>query len=318
MKSSIKAGFLLLVTAALALMSACGGNQAKMVEGKVNVITSFYPLYDFTNKIGGEHVNVVNLVPTGVEPHDWTPKSSDMKHLSAAQVFVYNGAGLEGWVGNFLGSLNKNSALQVVEASKGIDLIRAEEQEGHGEDSGHGHEHEELEFNPHVWLSPLQAKNMAENIKHALISADAAHKSDYEANFAQLSARLDALHNKFQNTLGKLPNKNIVVSHDAFAYLAKEYGLKQLPIMGLAPDAEPTAQSMKEIASFVRQNQVKAIFFEELVSDKVAKALAADTGVKTLLVLNPLEGLTEEQEKSGADYFTLMENNLQNLVKGLQ
>ena len=128
---------------------------------------------------------------------------------------------------------------------------------------------------------------------------------------------MDQLDNKFRTQLAPLPNKDIVVTHQAFAYLAKEYGLTEKPIMGLSPDAEPTSKDMQEILQFIKDNHVKYIFFEELVSDKLAKTLAKDAGVQTM-VLNPLEGLTEEQIKQRADYISIMENNLNNLIKALQ
>ncbi|PYI55257.1 ABC transporter substrate-binding protein [Paenibacillus flagellatus] len=297
-------------------MTGCGKSTVTLSEGKVNVVTTFYPLYDFASRIGGDRVNVVNLVPAGVEPHDWSPKSRDLANMGKAQLFLYNGAGFEGWVHDFLDSLNKDSGLTVVEASEGIELL-------HGvphEDDGHGHEHEhedDSDVDPHVWVSPKSALKMAENVKNGLVRADAANQAYYEANYETLKKQLSDLDAKFTDALAKAGKKEIVVSHQAFGYLARDYGLTQMPIMGLAPDAEPTAQDLKEINKFVKEHQVKYIFFEELVSDKLAKTLAKDAGIETL-VLNPVEGLTEEQINAGEHYVTVMENNLQNLLKALQ
>ncbi|OXM88202.1 metal ABC transporter substrate-binding protein [Paenibacillus rigui] len=314
----------LMPVAALILLSlvatACGKPKASLVEDKVNVVASFYPLYDFTKKIGGDHVNVINLVPTGVEPHDWSPKSRDMQNLSKAQMFVYLGAGFEGWVHDTLGSLPKDSKVAVVEASKGVQLLASSEEEhNHSESSKEekGHEHNESEYDPHVWLSPVNAKIIAQNIKDQLVAVDGAHKSEYEANFAKLAAQLDQLHAKYKDSLTKLPKKQIVVTHQSFGYLAKEYGLSQMPILGLSPDSEPTSKDLQAINEFIRSNHIQYIFFEELVSDRLAKTLAKDAKVETL-VLNPVEGLTEQQAKSGADYISLMESNLNNLIKALQ
>lgn len=302
------------------VMAACGKSQPAIVKDKVNVVASFYPLYDFTKKIGGDHVNVINLVPTGVEPHDWSPKSRDIQNLTKSQMFVYLGAGFEGWVHDTLDSLPKDSKVAVVEASKGVDLLKAaEEENAHADESkqAQGHQHDESEYDPHVWLSPVNAKKLSQNIKDQLVAVDPAHKSDYEANFAKLSGQLDQLNAKFKDTLSKLPKKQIVVTHQSFGYLAQEYGLKQMPIMGLSPDSEPTSKDLKDINAFIKSNNVQYIFFEELVSDRLAKTLAKDANVQTL-VLNPIEGLTEEQTKAGADYISLMESNLNNLIKALQ
>lgn len=287
------------------VLAGCGKatDKAGLVEGKVNVVTSFYPLYDFTRNIGGDYVNVINLVPAGVEPHDWSPKSRDLQNMTKAQVFVYQGAGFEGWVKDFLESLPANSSLKVVEASQGADLIQTSDSKE--------------QFDPHVWLSPLNAGKMAEHIKEALIAADPAHKAEYEENYAKYAAKLADLDARYKKELSQVPKKEIAVSHQAFAYLCRDYGLTQMAIMGLSPDSEPTAQDLKKMNEYLKAHNLKYIFFEELVSDKLAKTLAKDAGIGTM-VLNPLEGLTEEQAKAGKDYISVMDENLKNLVKALQ
>lgn len=285
----------------------------------MNVITTFYPIYEFASEIGGEDINAINLLPVGVEPHDWTPRSQDIINTSKAQLFLYNGAGLEGWVPNFLKSLDSDSEAKAVEVSQGVDLIMTDEEDGH--DHGHedeGAEHSDsLHTDPHTWVSPKSALVMAKNIKESLQSVDPEHSAGYEERYQKLVERLSALDSKFTEELGKLPNKEIVVSHQAFSYLARDYGLSQHAIMGLSPDAEPRGQDLLDLAALVKEEGIRYIFFEELVSDKLAKTLASETGVSTM-VLNPVEGLTEAQEKNGDNYFTLMEKNLQNLILALQ
>lgn len=323
-----KRSFVLLISLMIVssiLFGGCGTTKSSLVEGKINVVTSFYPLYDFARKIGGEYVNVINLVPAGVEPHDWTPKSSDMKNITKAEIFVYNGAGFEGWVDDFLKGLEKDSKLEVVEASHGVKLIDAmeeeheeegneEEVEGENaaaEDADHG------QYDPHVWVSPLSAKKLAENIKIALIKADAANEADYEANYQELIVKLDALSEKFKAVVAKSSRKEIIVSHQAYGYVARDFGLNQKPIMGISPESEPTAQEMKEISHFAEEHHVKYILFEELASPKLAETMANDLKIETL-VFNPIEGLTDEQQEAGEDYFTEMEKNLISLEKALQ
>ncbi|WP_338594997.1 zinc ABC transporter substrate-binding protein [Paenibacillus sp. Y5S-9] len=317
----------------LLVLSACGqdsSNSAKIVEGKVNVVTTFYPVYAFTTAIGGEDANVINLLPTGVEPHDWTPKSQDIVNTSKAQLFFYNGAGLEGWVPNFLKSLNSDTQVKSVAVSEGVKLLTAEGDDGHG----HGEEHEDEHadehtdeatsedvadhhIDPHTWVSPKSAMIMAENIKNSLVEADPDHKAGYEQRYESLRTKLETLDQRFTDELATVPNKEIVVSHQAFGYLARDYGLTQHAIMGLSPDAEPTGQDIVKLAKLVKDEGIKYIFFEELVSDKLAKTLASEAGVETM-VLNPVEGLTKEQATNGDDYFTLMEKNLQNLLIALK
>ncbi|MGG4033694.1 zinc ABC transporter substrate-binding protein [Paenibacillus cisolokensis] len=360
-KGSLVALALLVVSTVAA---ACGGNGSKLVEGKMNVVTSFYPLYYMAQTIGGEHAHVVNLIPAGVEPHDWSPKSRDLETVSKAQLFLYHGAGFEGWVDNFLKGVSKDSGLIAREMSAGIELIDVgdgdngaadhdhehegeaasgsehdhehegeaasgsehdHEHEGeaasgsehdHGHEAGDGHNHS-LDVDPHTWSSPKTALLLAENVKNAMVEADAANAEAYEANYAKLKEKLEALDAKYTAELSKTTRKDIVVSHQSFGYLARDYGLNQIAIMGLSPDAEPRAQDLVKIANFVKENGVTHIFFEELVSDQLARTLANEAGVETL-VLNPLEGLTPEQERNGDDYVTIMERNLQNLLKALQ
>lgn len=298
--------YIVLLAILTVVMAGCGSassSKAKMVQGKVNVVTSFYPLYEFTRNIGGEYVNAINLVPAGVEPHDWSPKSRDIKNMTQAQIFVYQGAGFEGWVEDFLGSLSTDSTLKVVEASKGADLIKTTENKE--------------EYDPHAWLSPLNAVKMANNIKIALIEADPAHKDVFEQNYTKYAAKLTDLDARYKKEIAGTSKKEIAVSHHAFAYLCRDYGLTQMSIMGLSPDAEPTAQDLKKMNEFLKEHGLKYIFFEELVSDKLAKTLAKDAKVDTM-VLNPIEGLTDEQMKAGKDYISVMDENLKNLVIALQ
>lgn len=328
-----KRGFILAAMALsfLLALAGCGknGSSGTIVEGKVNVITSFYPIYEFAKAIGGEEANVINLLPTGVEPHDWTPRSQDILNASKAQLFLYNGAGLEGWVPNFLKGLGADAKVKTVEVSHGIDLIEAEGDDGHGH--GHGEEegHEEEahadhaeetaahHVDPHTWVSPKSAIIMAENIKNSYIEVDSEHQAAYEARYQELRSQLQALDAKFTEQLSSLPKKEIVVSHQAFGYLCRDYGLTQHAIMGLSPEAEPRAQDLVALSKLVKEKGIRYVFFEELVSDKLAKTLASEAGVDTL-VLNPVEGLTKAQAQAGDNYFTLMEKNLQNLIQALQ
>ncbi|OWR28762.1 ABC transporter substrate-binding protein [Saccharibacillus sp. O23] len=319
----------LLSLALLLVLSACGrSGTGSIVEGKVNVVTTFYPIYEFASAIGGDDVNVINLLPTGVEPHDWTPRGQDIVNTSKAQLFFYNGAGLEGWVPDFLKGLDADSKVKAVEVSKGIDLITTTEDDGHDHgaaEEDHDHEGEAhaddaadaKHTDPHTWVSPKSALIMAGNIRDSLIEADPEHKAGYEERYAALAEKLKQLDQDFTDKLSKVSKKEIVVSHQAFGYLTRDYGLTQHAIMGLSPDSEPRAQDMLNLAKLVKEDGIRYIFFEELVSDKLAKTLAGEAGVETL-VLNPVEGLTEQQAKDGDDYFSLMQKNLQNLLLALQ
>ncbi|MBB6730552.1 zinc ABC transporter substrate-binding protein [Cohnella sp. CBP 2801] len=303
---------MMLLAAGSALLAGCGGGKDQThAEGKVSVVTTFYPLYFLAERIGGDDAQAVNLIPTGVEPHDWSPKSRDLQTVSEAELFIYNGAGLEGWVDDFLQGIGNGP--KTVEASQGIELISGnpeadEEGEVGADDRG---------VDPHTWVSPKSMMKMASNVHDAFVAEDPAHQADYDANYSELQSKLQELDRQFADGLANVSRRDIVVSHQAFGYLCRDYGLKQVPIMGLSPDAEPRAQDLLNIAKFVKENGVKTIFFEELTSDQLAKTLASEANVGTD-VLNPLEGLTPAEVKAGDDYFSIMQRNLQNLQKALQ
>lgn len=315
MKKNIKRVNRLLAITALSFSILLTGCAEKKEAGgdKLRVMTSFYPVYDFTLKVGGDKVNVKNMVPAGTEPHEWEPGTRDIASLEESNVFIYSGAGMEHWTEGVLKSLN-NKDLVVVEASSGITL-----KEGHEEEEGHKDEedHDHGEFDPHVWLDPKNAKSLMENIKEGLVKADPKNKSYYEANYQIYAEKLDKLDQSYQDTLTPLPNKSIVVSHEAYGYLCAAYGLTQVGIEGLTPDSEPDPARMAEVIDFVRENKVKTIFFEGLVSPKVAETIAKETGAKTQ-VLSPIEGLRDEELKAGEDYFSVMEKNLAALKEALE
>jgi zinc transport system substrate-binding protein len=299
----------LLLTAGFAL-SGCGRGGDRAGDGKLNVVTTFYPLYYMAEQIGGDDAHVVNLIPAGVEPHDWTPKSRDLQTVEQAGLLLYNGAGLEGWMDTFLKGLGSgwNRGEKAVEASKGIDLIRTDAAPGQEGTIG---------VDPHTWVSPKSALVMAKNIRDAFVRADPAHQDGYDARYKDLSASLSALDAEYAERLAPYRGRDIVVSHQAFGYLCRDYGLNQQAIMGLSPEAEPRAQDLLKLAQFVKERGIRYIFFEELVSDELAQTLASETGARTM-VLHSLEGLTPEQERQGETYLTLMRQNLQNLTKALQ
>lgn len=292
---------------------------------KLQVMASFYTMYDFAQKIGGEHVQVTCMVPSGTEPHDWEPSTKDITRMEQSDVFIYNGAGMEHWVSDVLAGLS-NKKLISMEASQGVSLLRsAEEEDGHDHETAHadedeedGHDaHEHGEYDPHVWLDPMNAKQEMQNICEAFSEADPEHRADYQANYEKWAKQLDELDKTYQTTLENLSERNIVVAHEAYGYLCRRYNLTQVSIEGMSPDSEPDPGRMADIIDFVRANNVRAIFFEELSGSRTAETVAAETGVK-LLTLSPLEGLSDRQEETGGDYFSVMEENLQQLTEALR
>ena len=269
-------------------------------EDKLAVVTTIYPMYDFVKNIAGDRAEVINLVPAGMEPHDFELSTGDMRLLEQAEVFVYNGAGMEHFVDKTLAALD-NDRLLTVEAAAGI--LPAKTEEGNDD--------------PHTWLSVANAIAEAEAIKEALIQADPAGREYYEDHFAAYRDRLEKLDERYREELSGCAGDTIVVAHEAFGYLCREYGLKQEAIEGLTADSEPDSARMREIIDLCRRQDIRVIFFEELVSPKVAETIADEVGAKTM-VLNPIEGLSGEQQEQGLDYIGLMEENLEALKQALQ
>jgi zinc transport system substrate-binding protein len=171
-------------------------------------------------------------------------------------------------------------------------------------------------FDPHVWLNPLNAKKQMEAIKNGLVQVDPSNSKFYQDNFDYYAKKFDDLDKAYKDAAKEFTRKEIVVSHEAFGYLCNAYGLTQVAIEGISSESEPTPAKMAQIIKYVQENDVKVIFFEELASPKVAEAIARNTGAKTDL-LNPLEGLSEENLKAGKDYFSVMEENLEALKRAL-
>jgi len=287
-------------------------------SGKLKIVTTFYPMYEFSRQVAGDLGEVTALIPAGAEPHDWEPTAQDIARIQEADLFVYNGAGVEHWVDQALKSID-TSKLKVVEASKGLELmegIAEEEEDEHGDEADSGHAAGEKVLDPHVWLDPVLAQAEVQAIETALEQADAAHKSEYASNAQAFAGKLKELDQAFQSGLTGVKHQEFVTQHAAFGYLAKRYGLTQLPIAGLSPEEEPSAAHMADIVKFAREHQVKTIFFETLVAPKVAETVAQEIGAKTA-VLNPIEGLTDEDKKNNLDYIGIMKQNLDALRTAL-
>jgi len=293
-----------------------GDGNGAAPSGKLKVVASIYPVYDFAKHIGGDKAEVSCLVPPGAEPHDWEPSPKDIIVLQRADVFVYCGAGMEQWVAKALENIDQTRLL-AVDAGKNVELLTGSGQYYHrtaGSETGEAALMNTANVDPHIWLDPLNAAVMVENITAALVKADPANQSYYERNAAAYRGQLMALHKEYQAQLGGAKGKSFVTSHAAFGYLAKRYGLIQLPLRGLSPEAEPTPARMAEVVQLVREEKIRYIFFESLVSPKVSEVIAAETGAGTL-VLNPLDGLTAGEIAGGADYLTVMRENLVNLQR---
>ena len=292
-----------IVIIALIALVIFGPKSNPVNSDKVKVATSFYPLYFFTSEIGQDNINVVNITPAGAEPHDYEPTAKDIANISDSKLLVLNGGGLEAWGQNILQNIDQNNTTVVV---AGVALA-----------TQHITEEGKTIQDPHVWLSPPLAKQMADRITVGLETADPANKNLYELGNTALKLKLDILDAKYKAGLASCAKKDIVTSHAAFGYLAAAYGLNQVSITGISPDSEPSSQQLAQVSEFVKKNHIKYIFFESLVSPKLSETIATETGAKTL-ELNPIEGLSNEEISKGENYITVMERNLTNLKIALE
>ncbi len=274
-------------------------------QQKVNVVASFYIPYEFTAQVGGDRVSVKVLVPPGADSHDYEPTPADIRAVEAAQVFVYNGADMDTKLAQeILGAVRNRDKLVVIEATQGLPLRKAPEDE------------EEFTFDPHVWLDPILAKGMVTNIKNGLIQADGAGRSVYEANARSYQEKLDALDAKIEQGLANCRLRDLIISHRFLEYFAARYRLTAHALSGLEP-GEPTPQRLRELIELGRRLGIKYLFAEKLERPKALEVLARELGAQ-ILTLDPIEGLTDEEERAGKNYLTLMEENLKNLRIGLE
>lgn len=315
------------LTAALALSSCASGSGDPSAagggsSGTLSVQASFYPLQYVTERVGGDLVQVDSLTPAGAEPHDLELSPAAVDGLRTADAVVYL-SGFQPAVDDAVAQAAPEHALDAVHAGvEGEEAHSAEEhgaaEESHGGeahseeapagDDGHGHGGED----PHFWLEPDRLAAVATEVAHELAEVDPDNAETYESNAEELATELAALDEEFAAGLATCERDTIVVSHDAYGYLADKYDLEQVAIAGLDPDTEPSPARLAEIGKVVEAEGVTTVFSESLVNPKVAETLAAEHGIETA-VLDPVENQSDES----ADYQQVMRNNLEALRTAL-
>ncbi|MFF9543317.1 metal ABC transporter substrate-binding protein [Streptomyces albidoflavus] len=307
----------------LGVLSACGGAESGgSADGKLAVTASFYPLEFLVEQIGGDHVDVTTLTGPGVEPHDLDITPRQTGQMSEADVLLYL-RGLQPAVDKAVDQAGvKNTVdaadLTTLEAHGSSSGDGHDHSEGdghdHAEEEGDGHDHGDSGLDPHVWLDPVKYAEMADGVGEALQKADPDHAADYRKNTEALTGKLKKLDQNYRDGLKNTDTRTFITTHAAFGYLAERYGLDQESIAGVDPESEPSPARMKELQKIAAREKVTTVFFETLASDRTAKVLAEDTGLRTG-VLDPLEGITDKSQ--GDDYLEVMEANLAALKKAL-
>lgn len=297
-----KVPLLILSLVVLLAFTACGGAKIDgSSDGMLAVSVTFDALGEFAKAVGGDKVAVSVIIPTGTDPHDFEPKAQDLVGLSSADVFVYNGLGMESWATDAVSAAN-NEKLIAVDASTGADVI---------ENTGEGVIAERGQYDPHLWLGIKGAETEVTNIKNAFVQADPANKAYYEANAKSYIDQLEALYNDYSAKFAAVEKKSFVTGHAAFGYLCRDFGLTQNSVEDVFAEGEPSAQQLAELVDYCRQNGVTTIFAEEMASPEISQTLANEVGasVKTIY--------TMESAEDGLSYLERMADNLSEIYEAL-
>ena len=259
---------------------------------KLQVVTSFYPLYYFASEIGGDRAEVLSLIPNNMEPHSWNPKPSDLIRTSRSDVFVYNGGGFEPWADGFIAQLDDD--VELVDTSQGIEVGTND---------------------PHFWLDPLTAKVQVDNIAKAFIGVDPENATYYQANAVDLKSRLDQLDKDFQAGLEGRTKNDIVTTHEGFNYLAMRYGFEAHAAIGISGDEQPSVKDMARLTDLIVDLDLNYVFSEPTFNDAVIQQISDQTGTEVLV----LDGVHSQSGiNADKDYFEMMYANLEALKIGLE
>jgi zinc transport system substrate-binding protein len=269
---------------------------------KLKVSVSFNAMKEFVTAVGKDKVEISTIIPNGTEPHDFEPKAQDLAELGKAKVFIYNGLGMEAWVDKAVQAAN-NSEFVVVEASKGYDAIKNTEPD---EIKEHG------QYDPHIWLGLRGSEIELKNIKEGLIKADSANKDYYEKNYNDIILEINKLFNDYNEKFKTVGNKSFVTGHAAFAYLCRDFSLKQNSVEDVFAEGEPTAQQLTKLVAYCKENKVKVVFAEEMASPAVSQTLANEIGAKVDTIY------TIESAEDNKTYLERMKNNLTKIYDSLK
>ena len=298
-----------LLAAILALGLLAGCAQSAAADSRPAVVTAFYPLEFLSRSLGGDRIAVTNLTKPGAEPHDVELNPRQVGLISDAALVVY----LHGFQPAVDEAVGQEAADRAFDVGTAVELLPIAAEDGHDHVPGEG-EHAEAAGgrDPHVWLDPVRFAAITDALGERLAGTDPAHAADYRARAVAVHRELDTLNAEFAAGLRDCARREIVTSHEAFHYLADRYGLTEIGITGVSPEAEPAPRRLAEVAREARAAGTTTIFFETLVSPKVADTIAREVGARTA-VLDPLEGLT----RPGTDYFSVMRSNLAALEQAL-
>jgi zinc transport system substrate-binding protein len=294
----------LAISSVLLVISGCSGSSTKQPSDLPVALTTIYPLYDFTRIIAGDRMKVVMLLPPGAEAHHYEPRPEDMALMHRSALFVYTGTGMEPWAARLLKGVDREK-LKVVSAGAGVPLIDGDDDHQHGKD-------------PHIWLDLANAQRMVDNISQALMAADQPNSQLYRQNAGRLKERLAALDQRYKTTLSSCKSRVLFHGgHASMGYLARRYSLEYVPATGIGAETEPSPADLARMIKGLKKSGATAVFSEELVSSRVADALAREAGGIRVIPLSAAHNLSSQDLSSGISFESIMESNLNNLKAGL-
>lgn len=305
-KKEILVVVLITVAIVAAVLLSSQGEQSKTDnnKNKIVVMTTFYPLQYVATKVGGNLVEVQNIVPSGVESHDFEPSARDFARLTTVDLFIYNGADFESWIKSWekTSKVDLKKTINMAEElqARQVDLIKT---------AG-------AAIDPHFWLDPTILKKEVEVVRDRLMEIDPTHKDIYALNAEGLLGELNNLDLRFRTELASCDIREVIVLHEAFNYIAGQYKFKATAIAGISPDEEPSPRQIIEIINIARKKNITHIFSETIASPKFSDLVAREVGAQTL-VLNPIESLTQDEVQLGKDYVSIMQMNLENIKKAM-
>lgn len=275
-------------------------------SGKVRITATLFPQYDFAKQIAGERAEVIKLLPAGADSHSFSPTASDLKLISASDLFLYTGPDMEPWAGSVMKSVSGDSAVRPIDLSEGIGLLKGEDDDDRDEEE-HDHVHT---ADPHIWTSPKNAMTMVGTITEALVTADPEGEEYYRSRAAAYLASLDALDQRFASIAAASNGKTLVFGgRFAFLYLTEEYGFSHIsPFHGCDSEAEPASATLASVIDRAKAEGTGIIFCEEMVFPRVANAISEETGAK-VVVLHSCHNVTDEEMNAGVTYVSLMTAN---------
>lgn len=289
-------------------IASINGNKAS----KVKVVASFYPIYDFVQKIGGDRVEVSSIIPLGVEPHDWEPTIQQRLKAESSDMIVYNGAGFEKWI-------EEIDAKFKVDTSEGLELLEGNSEGRDQQTSASGHTDLNENADPHIWLDPILAKYQIEKIRDGLIKIDPANTNYYNGNAKKFIAELDSLDAFIRSELSNCDKIDFIAFHNAFTYFSNRYGLNQHSVYeGVSPEGDILPQRLQEIIKLSRELNIDTIYAEDLIDPRLVNVIATEIPNGKVLILSPIEGIDEEEQKAGRGYIDKMRQNIENLKVGLR